>query len=144
MVPFEGGFPGGISGKQPACQCRRQKRSGLDSWEGKIPWRCNAGDIAQAVLQFLGQEDPLEKEMATHCSILAWKTPWTVHGVTRVWHDLVTKQQKNIKTKPLSFQCLCLLGLGRFWLPIPFHRPEESSSEPMENPMLMITHWRLP
>ena len=25
----------------------------------------------------LGQEDPLEKEMATHCSILAWKIPWT-------------------------------------------------------------------
>ena len=24
----------------------------------------------------LGQEDPLEKEMATHCSILAWRTPW--------------------------------------------------------------------
>ena len=27
--------------------------------------------------QFLGQEDPLEKEMATHSSILAWKIPWT-------------------------------------------------------------------
>ena len=25
----------------------------------------------------LGQEDPLEKEMATHSSILAWRTPWT-------------------------------------------------------------------
>ena len=25
----------------------------------------------------LGQEDPLEKEMATHCSILAWRIPWT-------------------------------------------------------------------
>ena len=27
--------------------------------------------------QFLGREDPLEKEMATHSSILAWKIPWT-------------------------------------------------------------------
>ena len=26
----------------------------------------------------LGQEDPLEKEMATHSSILAWEIPWTV------------------------------------------------------------------
>ena len=26
----------------------------------------------------LGQEDPLEKEMATHTSILAWEIPWTV------------------------------------------------------------------
>ena len=29
----------------------------------------------------LGQEDPLEKEMASHSSILAWKIPWTLeHG----------------------------------------------------------------
>ena len=27
-------------------------------------------------VQFLGQEDPMEKEMATHSSILAWKIPW--------------------------------------------------------------------
>ena len=41
----------------------------------------------------LGWEDPLEKEMATHSSILAWKIPWTeepgglhtVHGVTKSW-----------------------------------------------------------
>ena len=26
---------------------------------------------------YLGQEDPLEKEMATHSSILAWEIPWT-------------------------------------------------------------------
>ena len=28
-------------------------------------------------VRFLGQEDPLEKEMATHSSILAWEMPWT-------------------------------------------------------------------
>ena len=28
-------------------------------------------------VRFLGQEDSLEKEMATHSSILAWKIPWT-------------------------------------------------------------------
>ena len=27
-------------------------------------------------VQFLGQEDPLEREMATHSSILAWEIPW--------------------------------------------------------------------
>ena len=32
------GFPGGASGKEPACQCRRPKRLGFDSWVGKIPW----------------------------------------------------------------------------------------------------------
>ena len=49
----------------------------------------------------LGKGDPLEKEMAALSSILAWKNPmdggaWqaTVHGVTKVKHDLVTKQQQ--------------------------------------------------
>ena len=28
-------------------------------------------------IRFLGWEDPLEKEMATHSSILAWRIPWT-------------------------------------------------------------------
>ena len=39
-----------------------------------------------------GWKDPLKEEMATHSSILAWKTPWdreawkaTVHGVTKSW-----------------------------------------------------------
>ena len=50
-------------------------------------------------VQSLGQEDPLEKEMATHSSILAWKIPWTEKfgGLQsmesqRVRHDLETKQ----------------------------------------------------
>ena len=33
------GFPGGSSGKEPGCQCRRLKRCGFDPWVWKIPWR---------------------------------------------------------------------------------------------------------
>ena len=33
--------------------------------------------IQEAQVLSLGQKDPLEKEMTTHSSILAWKTPWT-------------------------------------------------------------------
>ena len=33
------GFPGGTSGDEPACQCRRRKRHGFDPWVGKIPRR---------------------------------------------------------------------------------------------------------
>ena len=33
------GFPGSTSGKEPACQCGRQKRRGFDPWVRKIPWR---------------------------------------------------------------------------------------------------------
>ena len=32
--------------------------------------------MQETQVQSLGQEDPLEKEMATHSSILAWKIPW--------------------------------------------------------------------
>ena len=45
-------------------------------------------------VQSLGQEDPLEKEMATHSSTLAWKIPWVEErgrpqsmGSQRVGHD---------------------------------------------------------
>ena len=33
------GFPGSASDKDPACQCRKCKRYGLDPWVRKIPWR---------------------------------------------------------------------------------------------------------
>ena len=35
----------------------------------------------------LGWEDPLEKEMATHSSILAWRIPWTEEPGSRVRQD---------------------------------------------------------
>ena len=50
----------------------------------------------------LGGKDPLEKEMATHSSILAWRIPWTEElgrqqstGSQRIGHDLATKQQQK-------------------------------------------------
>ena len=33
------GFPGGTSGKEPTCQCRRQKGCGFNPWVRKIPWK---------------------------------------------------------------------------------------------------------
>ena len=50
------GFPGGASGKESTCQCRRPKRCGFDPSVGN---------------------DPLEEGMATHSSIVAWRIPWT-------------------------------------------------------------------
>ena len=66
------GFPGGSSGKEPACQCRRHKR----------------------LVQCLRWEDPLEKGgcllqiLDLFCSILAWRIPGTVQsmGLQRVGH----------------------------------------------------------
>jgi len=58
-------------------------------WLKNIPlylctWAClvaqivkNLPKIQETWVQSLGQEDPLEKGMATHSSILAWRIPWT-------------------------------------------------------------------
>ena len=66
------GFPGDSHGKEPACQCRR----------------------IRDVVQSLGQEDSLQKEMAIHSNILAWRIPWTEEpgglqsiALPRVGHD---------------------------------------------------------
>ena len=37
----------------------------------------NLPAMQETRVRFLGWEDPLEKEMATHSSILAWRIPWT-------------------------------------------------------------------
>ena len=55
----------------------------------------NLPAMQETRVRLLGQEDTLEKEMATYSSILVWKVSWTeepiVHGVARVKHDLATK-----------------------------------------------------
>ena len=50
--------------------------------------------VRETRVQSLGWEDPLEKEMATHSSILAWRIPWTEEpgglqsvGLLGVEHD---------------------------------------------------------
>ena len=89
---YHGGFPWWLSGKESTCQCKRHR---FNPWVGKIPWRRKwlptpvflASPVAQLVknpptmqetwVQSLGREDPLEEDMATSSSILAWRIPWT-------------------------------------------------------------------
>ena len=54
----------------------------------------NPPAMQETQVRSLGQEDPLEKEMATHSCILAWRIPWTEEpdglqsmGLHRVGHD---------------------------------------------------------
>ena len=61
--------------------------------------------MQQTRVQSPGQEDPLEKEMATHSSILAWRIPWTEEpgglqfmGSQRVKHDWVINTQTHTPT----------------------------------------------
>ena len=57
----------------------------------------------------LGMKNPLEKRMATHSSILAWRIPWTEEpgrlqptGAQRVRHDWVTNTHKGLHGRVLS------------------------------------------
>ena len=59
--------------------------------------------MRETQVRSLGWEDPLEKEMATHSSILAWKILWTEEhsrlqsmGLQRVGHDPVTSLHFNM------------------------------------------------
>ena len=63
----------------------------------------NVGDTGDGFHPWVRQEDPLEKEVATHSCILAWEIPWTEKpgGLQsmrsqRVRHDLATKQQQHL------------------------------------------------
>ena len=76
LLQYPKSFPGGASGKEFAA---------------------NGGDEGDVSL-IPGREDPLEKETATHSSILAWKIPdrgasWaTVHGASKSWTRLSKRQ----------------------------------------------------
>ena len=57
----------------------------------------NSPAVKERRVWSLGQKGPLEAEMATHCSVLAWEIPWReepggpVHGIARVGHDWAAK-----------------------------------------------------
>ena len=70
----------------------------------------NPPAIWETWLQSLDWEDPLEKGMATHSDILAWKIPWTtVHGVTKSqtglsdFHSHISKMNTFTATSRLVF-----------------------------------------
>ena len=111
-------FPGSSAGKESACNAGDPSLSpglGRSSGEGigyplqyprafLVAQRVkNLPAMWQTWVQPLGWEDPLEKSMATHSSILSWTTPmdsgaWqaTIHGVARVGHDLAVKPPPSI------------------------------------------------
>ena len=80
--------------------------------------------MQETQVRSLGRENPLEKEMATHSSIHAWKIPWTEEpgrlqstGSQRVGHDWATSVHFTLRHVPTSF-------LSQLWV----HEP--SPSEP--------------
>ena len=73
--------------------------------------------MQETYIQSLGQEDPLEKEMATHSSILAWRIPWAEEpgglqpmGSARIGHNLATKPP------PPSFLYLLFINVASLFV----------------------------
>ena len=79
--------------------------------------------MQDTLVKYLGWEDPLEKELATHSSILAWRIPWTKEpgrlqsmGSQRVGHGRVTVHEHSVyiyilfKNSFSSFTCPELLS----------------------------------
>ena len=75
-------------------------------------------------VQFLGREDPLEKEMATHSSIPAWKIPWTEKpgglqsmGSQRVGHNWATWLSSSLLSSYSSYESIFFLK-GNLIMPL--------------------------
>ena len=88
------GFPGGASGKEPACQCRRCKRHGFNPWVGKIPYR----RAWQPISVFLPGESHTIEDPAGLQSIGSQR-------VGHKWSDLACLHREGNGT-PLQHSCL--------------------------------------
>ena len=83
-----------ISHFEDSIQCSVMIYIGKESKSGVAQPVKNLPIMQETRFQSLGQEDPLEKEMATHSNIPAWRIPWTEEpgrlqsmGSQRVGHD---------------------------------------------------------
>ena len=78
------GFPDGASGKEPACQSRRQKIRGFDPWVGRSP-----GGGHGNPLQYSCLENPMDRG-----------TWWAmVHGVTKSWTQLKWLSRQHVTAR---------------------------------------------
>ena len=108
--------------------------------------KCFPGDLDESLpvvqetwVQFLGQEDPLEKEMATHSSILAWKIPWTEEpgglqsmGLQTVGHDRATNTFTGLTFQD-SKELISLTRLSLHWATSTKFRKEENCISPPQS-----------
>ena len=121
------GFPGGSDSKESACNAETQVWS--------LVW-----------------EDPLEKEMATHSSILTWRIPWTEEPGTQ-GHKELTQLINTFSLKSLTWQCYptvnlllpsptykCFLNLQSS-LPIAYMTAFKCSTSISHSICLKLTHY---
>ena len=85
----------------------------VDVWASLVAQRLKRlPGMRETRVRSLGREDPLEKEMATHSSILAWRIPWREEpgrlqsmGSPRVGHDWATSLTHSSLTSSVKWVC---------------------------------------
>ena len=106
------GFPGGASGEEPACQCRKHKRHRFDPCIRKMPWRRKW----QPTPVFLPREFHGQRSLASYhlqcCKGQTWLSPhflllinWNIKTNTLgavIMIDFETLEVKNTVTKPIK------------------------------------------
>ena len=99
------GFPGGTSGKEPTCQCRRFKRHQFDPWVRKIPWRREW--LHTPV--FLPGESPGQRSLAGYSPQLCKELDMT----EMTQHTHMLNNRFSIQTKELYTGRKSHLGLSK-------------------------------
>ena len=111
-----GGFPGGTSGKEPACWCRRHKRLGFNPWVGKISWRRKWQPIpgflpgeSHGQRSLVGHSPQGHKELDT--TEATWHTLGRPYGNTVSCLDHSIREQKGKQSlfRFLLASCLSLV-----------------------------------
>ena len=121
--------------------------------------------VRETRVRSLGREDPLEKEMATHSSILAWRIPWMEEpgrlqstGSQRIGHDWATSLSFPYTICVCMYVQLCLtlwdpmdcslpdssVGFPRqeYWSGLSFPSPGDLSNPGIKPSLLHLLHWQ--
>ena len=101
-----------------------------------------SGGVSRDTGSTLGVEDPLEKSTETHCSIRAWRIPWTQKpgrlqstGLQRVGHDW-TQQQANTRAfSHIRSECIT----ESYWLPCQIHPESDLTNAAIQAPAIIFS-----
>ena len=130
------------SGREPACQCRRQNRCGLDIWVGKIPWR----RAWQPAPVFLPGESHEQRSLVGHrpwgCKYWTWLKQLSMHACTHTTGpSLLCSRNGDLRLQWLSVHSVLTAFI--FWYgfqtSVPDSFPSEMHSLPSCLMQLLLT-----
>ena len=113
------------------CVCKNKRHNiRIWIWTSLVAQRVkHLPAVRETWVPSLGREDPLEREMATHSSILAWKIPWTEEpgrlqtiGLPRVGHDWATSLSLSMHLEEIKSRERCFVLFIQFFVCLYIHK----------------------